>query len=80
MRPLQILSLQGIRRFLQELVGDHVPGCRSILLAFDGNAENSLDKGVSDEISLLVQKMMAVDMDKRYQSMEDIRDDIQKLL
>ncbi|MBT3205234.1 MAG: protein kinase [Gammaproteobacteria bacterium] len=39
-----------------------------------------LDKGVSTGVSLLVQNMMAVDIEKRYQTMKDVRDAIKELL
>jgi serine/threonine-protein kinase len=39
-----------------------------------------LDKGISPGVSMLVEKMMAVDLDKRFQSMKDVRDTIKGLL
>ncbi len=39
-----------------------------------------VDKGISSDVSMLVQKMMAVDMEQRYQTMKDVRDDIKLLL
>ena len=39
-----------------------------------------LDKGISADISMAVQKMMHVDVDKRFQSMKDVRNTIGGLL
>lgn len=39
-----------------------------------------LDKGVSTGVSMLVEKMMAVDIDRRYQSMKDVRDTLKELM
>ncbi len=39
-----------------------------------------LDKGVSTGVSMLVEKMMHVDIERRYQSMKDVRDTIKELL
>ncbi len=39
-----------------------------------------LDKGISKDVSLLVQKMMHVDIEKRYQTMKDVRESIGKLM
>jgi len=39
-----------------------------------------LDKGISADISMAVQKMMHVDVDKRFQSMKDVRSTIGGLL
>ena len=41
---------------------------------------DQMDKGISPEISRLVQKMMAVDIEARFQSMKEIRDSIASLL
>jgi len=38
-----------------------------------------LDKGVPVGVSMLVQKLMAVDLDERFQTMKDVRDTIKKL-
>jgi len=39
-----------------------------------------LDKGISVGVSMLVEKMMAVDIDSRYQNMGDVRDTIKELI
>lgn len=39
-----------------------------------------LDKDIRASVSMLVEKMMAVDIEKRYQSMEEVRDTIKKLM
>ncbi len=39
-----------------------------------------LDLGIRVGISMLVEKMMAADIDKRYQSMKDVRDTIKELM
>lgn len=39
-----------------------------------------LDKGVGVGVSMLVEKMMAVDIEKRFQSMKDVRDTIASLM
>lgn len=39
-----------------------------------------LDKGIKVGVSMLVGKMMAVDIDKRYQTMKDVRDTIKELM
>jgi serine/threonine-protein kinase len=48
----------------------------------EGNAVllHELDKGVSKEASMLVKKMMHVDLDKRFQTMAEVRDSIGQLL
>ena len=38
------------------------------------------DKGVKVGVSMMVEKMMAVDIEKRYQSMKDVRDTIKELM
>ncbi len=39
-----------------------------------------LDKGISKGVSMLVEKMMAVDMSQRYQTMKEVRDSIKELM
>ncbi|MCK4708784.1 MAG: serine/threonine protein kinase, partial [Gammaproteobacteria bacterium] len=39
-----------------------------------------LDKGIPVGVSMLVEKMMAVDIERRYQTMKDIRDTIKQLM
>jgi len=40
---------------------------------------HSLDKGIPIGVSMLVEKMMAVELDQRFQSMQDVRDTIKQL-
>ena len=48
----------------------------------EGNAIplSSQGKGISSGVSMLVQKMMAVELEDRFQTMHDVRDEIKKLL
>ena len=48
----------------------------------EGNATplHRLDKGISIGVSMLVEKMMAVDMSQRYQTMKEVRESIKQLL
>ncbi|MCP4077641.1 MAG: protein kinase [Gammaproteobacteria bacterium] len=48
----------------------------------EGNATplDELDKGISKDISLLVQKLMHVDIDKRFQTMKEVRDAIKEIM
>lgn len=41
---------------------------------------DSLGKGVSSDVSMLVQKMMAVDLKERFQTMKEVRDSIKQLM
>ena len=41
---------------------------------------HDLDKGISEGVSLLVSKMMAVDIEKRFQTMKEVRDTIGSLM
>jgi serine/threonine-protein kinase len=41
---------------------------------------HSLDKGVHADVSMLVEKMMAVDIEKRFQTMKEVRDTIASLI
>jgi serine/threonine-protein kinase len=41
---------------------------------------DTLDKGISSDVSMLVQKMMAVDLDERFQTMKEVGDAIKELM
>jgi len=40
----------------------------------------NLDKGIAPDVSMLVEKMMAVELEDRFQSMREVRDAIKKLI
>ena len=48
----------------------------------EGNATPlyKLDKGISAEVSMVVERMMHADIEKRFQTMKEVRDSVKKLM